>query len=136
VLSPGRIKNLPLWSSSVSVALYATSRFPARLPILLYPATPKIYITPSTLSKMALFVDRYRPRSLLDLSYHHDLSSRLKSLVSYQTHSFINNQEKILMRHPVGAKRRFPSSFGIWTIGRWKEDTNSSYAQRTLRTRR
>lgn len=30
---------------------------------------------------MALFVDRYRPRSLDDLDYHPELSSRLRALV-------------------------------------------------------
>lgn len=31
---------------------------------------------------MALLVDKHRPRSLEALSYHHDLSARLKALVS------------------------------------------------------
>lgn len=33
---------------------------------------------------MALLVDKYRPRSLESLSYHDDLSARLKSLVCTQ----------------------------------------------------
>lgn len=31
---------------------------------------------------MALLVDKHRPRSLETLTYHHDLSDRLRSLVS------------------------------------------------------
>ena len=31
---------------------------------------------------MALLVDKHRPRSLEALSYHHDLSARLKALVN------------------------------------------------------
>ena len=34
---------------------------------------------------MALLVDKYRPRSLETLTYHEDLSERLKSLVSYSS---------------------------------------------------
>jgi len=33
---------------------------------------------------MALLVDKYRPRSLETLTYHEDLSERLRSLVSPQ----------------------------------------------------
>ncbi|KAL2365661.1 hypothetical protein RJZ56_001421 [Blastomyces dermatitidis] len=38
---------------------------------------------------MALLVDRLRPRNLDALTYHHDLSARLKSLVSIQNKSYI-----------------------------------------------
>lgn len=34
---------------------------------------------------MALLVDKHRPRSLDTLTYHHDLSDRLRSLVSRQS---------------------------------------------------
>jgi hypothetical protein len=36
---------------------------------------------------MALLVDKHRPRSLDDLTYHHDLSERLRSLVRHQLSS-------------------------------------------------
>jgi replication factor C subunit 3/5 len=42
---------------------------------------------------MALLVDKHRPRSLETLTYHHDLSDRLRSLVS----SFAPSDGKVVL---------------------------------------
>jgi hypothetical protein len=48
-------------------------------------------ITPDGL--MALIVDKHRPRSLDSLTYHEELSERLRSLVCFQITSWARNHE-------------------------------------------
>lgn len=55
---------------------------------------------------MALLVDKHRPRSLEALSYHQDLSERLKSLVGLQ-HTF---NQPVLIDHPRRKAETSPTS--------------------------
>ena len=69
---------------------YETSQRNRRYPHLLQTGqTPVVRVTETakpapTAPNMALLVDRLRPRTLEALTYHHDLSARLKALVRLQ----------------------------------------------------
>lgn len=78
---------------------------------------------------MALLVDKHRPRSLDTLSYHDDLSERLRSLVCYPKCLYIVSANLNIS----GPKRGLSSSLGIRSVRRWEEDENSGHSQRALR---
>ena len=67
-------------NASTSTVAIASKRFPQRQHTRLYYLHQPHHI-------MALLVDKHRPRSLDQLSYHDDLSERLRSLVSLPFHS-------------------------------------------------
>ncbi len=80
---------------------------------------------------MALLVDKYRPRSLETLTYHEDLSERLRSLVSPQ----VSRLELYWMRSS-GAKRRLPSPSRLWPLRRREENPYRCNSQGTVRAGR
>jgi hypothetical protein len=84
----------------------------------------------TTAITMALLVDKHRPRSLDQLSYHKDLSERLRSLVR------LLPSPKPTKLTITGTIRRLPSSLGLWTFRRRKKDPHRCKSKRTLRSRR
>ena len=76
---------------------------------------------------MALLVDKYRPRSLEALTYHENLSKRLKSLVRFSNRS-VEYRSSLML----GAKRRLPPSSCLWTFRRGEEDEDSRNITRAL----
>lgn len=76
---------------------------------------------------MALLVDKQRPRSLDKLSYHDDLSQRLKALVI--TTPPIQSTPLTSCK---GTKRRLSTSPRLRTLRRRQEDENRCYPQRAL----
>lgn len=128
---------LPVKSSWTSVVegdpvKISTLRDFAGSRVLLNPTTlshPRQTQTASTTSTMALLVDKHRPRSLETLTYHHDLSERLRSLVISLLPQCWPGRTDVL----TGAKRRLPASSDLWTFRRGQKDKNHSYTARTLR---
>lgn len=99
---------------------------------------------------MALIVDKHRPRSLDQLTYHDDLSDRLRSLVGrldsffllYTVHTqFIFILFNIHYSYTIntnsstriGTIRRLPPSPPLRTIRRRQKNPHRMHPQRTLR---
>lgn len=78
--------------------------------------------------KMALLVDKHRPKSLDQLTYHTNLSERLRSLVCYCSPSTIK------MLTLPGPKRRLPSPPSVRPLRSREENTDCCNTQGTLRT--
>jgi hypothetical protein len=68
---------------------------------------------------MALLVDKHRPRSLESLTYHEDLSQRLKALVRLNDAIIL----KCLKLNP-GPKRGLPSPSNLWTFRSRQKDSH------------
>ena len=66
-----------------NVLTLPTYRVPARLAPNLRKLSPhRIHLAPTLPNTMALLVDKHRPRTLETLSYHPELSERLRSLAA------------------------------------------------------
>lgn len=86
---------------------------------------------------MALLVDKLRPRSLDSLSYHTELSERLRSLVRTDTARGEYIDYTVLWLTGIwwwilGTKRRFPSPSSIWTVWCRQEDQDYRDTQGTV----
>lgn len=77
---------------------------------------------------MALLVDKYRPRSLETLTYHEDLSERLRSLVSSKG----CNLSYAEMRS-IGAERRLPSPSRLRPLWRREKDPHRGNTEGIVR---
>lgn len=93
---------------------------------------------------MALLVDKYRPRSLESLSYHDDLSARLKSLVCTESTNLLVAAKFVFTRLKAEtshiflymglveqAKSIYWSSIFVRRLIR-SQDSHSSNVERTL----
>ena len=83
---------------------------------------------------MALLVDKHRPRSLDALSYHPELSDRLKALVSLPEAHRDPIRAALICLELLGSERRLPTLTHLWTFWCGQEDENLGDAQGTLWT--
>ena len=107
--------------------------------IVLWPSRTEAVDRPAAglkTTRMALLVDKLRPRSLDALSYHHDLSARLKSLVSKTRQSRIFTR-KIFSHNTSasGSKRRLPSPPRLRTVRRGQENPRNRNTKGIVRPR-
>ena len=91
--------------------------------------------TPTTIT-MALLVDKHRPRSLDQLTYHKDLSQRLRSLVRHHLPQRFPIFQSPILTTLKGTIRRLPAPPRLRPLRRRQEDSHRRHAERTLRTRR
>jgi hypothetical protein len=74
---------------------------------------------------MALLVDKHRPRSLDALSYHPELSDRLRALVrSLRTQFEPKRVATLTSLELLGSEWRLPTFTHLWTFWRGQEDEN------------
>ena len=81
---------------------------------------------------MALLVDKHRPRSLDALSYHPELSDRLKALVKPSKLPQKLTSVASLTSFLVGRERRLPSFTHLWSFRCGQEDEDLGDIESTL----